>query len=156
LGDYEWWTDHGRWVPSPAAVCICLLLFAMSVIGDKFFPHRQPVASGKEWGRTVHIDDRPITRPKRPPPTFENVRLVAEVLSRINAGLIESHFLVGPITAREYMERLIGEGHFGEINADGWHYPLTRQMQRRRRSTENAKCPSKNKLSHLNRLPVPS
>jgi hypothetical protein len=31
-------------------------------------------------------------QPERPPPTYENVRLVAEVLSRINADLIERHF----------------------------------------------------------------
>jgi hypothetical protein len=76
LGDYEWWTNHGRWLPSPAAVCICFLLFAMSVIGDRFFPHRQPVTNDKrkEWEHLIRIDDVPVAKTKRPPPTFENVR----------------------------------------------------------------------------------
>ena len=49
---------------------------------------------------------------QRPPPTYEDVRLVAEVLSRINAALIEKHFAVGADTAQEFMERLVKERTF--------------------------------------------
>ena len=131
LGDYEWWTNHGRWLPSPAAVCVCLLLFGMSVIVDTFFPHRQPVTSEKEWERTIRINDRPITRSERPPPTFENVRLVAEVLSRLNAQLIERHFHLDADTSRKFMDRLVEEELFGNLQPDDWHYPLTQQERLR-------------------------
>ena len=136
LGDYEWWTNHGRWLPSPAAVCVCLLLFAMSVIVDRFFPHQQPVANRKRggWAHTIRIDDVPLTKTKRPPPTFENVRLVAEVLSRLNAQLIERHFCLDGDTARKFMDRLVEEQLFGNLQPDGWHYPLTRQMRLRSRA----------------------
>ena len=51
---------------------------------------------------------------QRFPSTYEDVRLVAEVLSRINAALIEKHFAVTQATAQEFMERLVREGHFGD------------------------------------------
>jgi hypothetical protein len=35
---------------------------------------------------------------ERPPPTYEAARLVAEVLSRVNAGLIERHFALSADT----------------------------------------------------------
>ena len=82
-------------------------------------------------------------RPQLPTPNLADVRLVAEVLSRINAGLIESHFSVGPKTAREYMERLVEEGHFGKISADGWHYPLTRRQRPCRSPAKKAKAKPK-------------
>ena len=69
---------------------------------------------------------------QRSPPSYEDVRRVAEVLSRINAALIEKHFAVTQATAQEFMERIVKEGHFDQ-RADGWHYPLT-QRQRLRRS----------------------
>ena len=92
LGNYEWWTNHGRWLPSPASVCVCLLLYAVAVIVDRFFPHRQPVAKSKrnEWKHTIPIDGTSVAKSKRPPPTFENVRLVAEVLCASTPSLSRS------------------------------------------------------------------
>jgi hypothetical protein len=75
-------------------------------------------------------------KPQRPPPTYENVRLVADVLSRINVDLIERHFGVSPDIANEFMERLVAERRFGELNADGWHYPRLRKLRVRRSSTK--------------------
>jgi hypothetical protein len=71
-------------------------------------------------------------RQRRPPPTYEDVRLVADVLSRINADLIERHFAVGADIAQEFMERIVRERLFGEQQADGWHYPLIRKLRLRR------------------------
>ena len=71
-------------------------------------------------------------RPQRPPPTYEDVRRVAEVLSRINTGLIERHFAISADTAKEIMERLVGEKLFGEQQADGWHYPPVRKLRLKR------------------------
>jgi hypothetical protein len=68
----------------------------------------------------------------RPPPTYEDVRLVSEVLSRINAGLIERHFAVSADIAQQFMERLVHERAFGEQQADGWHYPPIRKLPLRR------------------------
>jgi hypothetical protein len=70
--------------------------------------------------------------PQRPPPTYEDVRLVAEVLSRINAGLIERHFAISADAANEIIERLVGEKLFGEQQADGWHYPPVRKLRLKR------------------------
>jgi hypothetical protein len=77
-------------------------------------------------------------KPPRPPPTYEDVRLVAEVLSRINVDLIERHFAVSADIAEQFMDRLVGEGLFGAIQADGWHYPPIRKlrMRRTRRTTK--------------------
>ena len=75
-------------------------------------------------------------KPQRPPPTYEDVRLVAEVLSRINDDLIERHFGVSAATANEFMERLVQERRFGEFNPDGWHYPPARKLRVRRSSTK--------------------
>ena len=47
-------------------------------------PHSGEVGSLRLWRQ----------KPQRPPPTYEGVRLVAEVLSRINAELIERHFSI--------------------------------------------------------------
>jgi hypothetical protein len=71
-------------------------------------------------------------QPPRPPPTYEDVRLVAEVLSRINADLIERHFALCPDTARQFMDRLVAERHFGDLQSDGWHYPPVRKLRVRR------------------------
>ena len=76
---------------------------------------------------------------KRPPPTYEDVRLVAEILSRINAELIERHFALRPDTAQHFMGRLVAERRFGAIQADGWHYPPIRKLRlRQTRRTTNA------------------
>ncbi len=48
-------------------------------------------------------------KPQRPPLTYERVRLVAEVLTRINADLIQRHFAVSADTAQQFMERLVQE-----------------------------------------------
>src|SRR5437763_17166744 len=69
---------------------------------------------------------------RRPPSTYEDVRKVAEVLSRINAALIEKHFAVSTATAQEFMERLVTERLFRDLQPDGWHYPLTRSKRLRR------------------------
>jgi hypothetical protein len=69
---------------------------------------------------------------RRPPSTYEDVRLVAEVLSRINAGLIERHFVVSADTARQYVERLVTERLFHDLQPDGWHYPPVRKLRLRR------------------------
>jgi hypothetical protein len=71
-------------------------------------------------------------KPQRPPPTYEDVRLVAEVLSRINADLIERHFGASADAANDIMERLIQERRFGDLQADGWHYPPIRRLRLRR------------------------
>jgi hypothetical protein len=71
-------------------------------------------------------------QPPRPPPTYEDVRLVAEVLSRINADLIERHFALCPDTARQFMDRLVAERRFGDLQSDGWHYPPVRKLRVRR------------------------
>jgi hypothetical protein len=60
---------------------------------------------------------------ERPPSTYEGVRLVAEVLSRINAELIERYFSVPGDTATEYMVRLVADNLYGDVQATGWHYP---------------------------------
>ena len=69
---------------------------------------------------------------ERPPPTYEEVRLVAEVLSRINVDLIVRHFSVSADTAQQFMERLVAERRFGDLQPDGWHYPPVRKLRLRR------------------------
>jgi hypothetical protein len=71
-------------------------------------------------------------KPQRSPPTYEGVRLVAEVLSRINADLIARHFSISTAIATEYMARLVVESLFADMQADGWHYPVERQQRLRR------------------------
>ena len=71
-------------------------------------------------------------RPQRPPPTYENVCLVAEVLSRINPDLIERHFGLSADTAKQFMERLVQEKRFGDLRSDGWHYPPIRKLRLQR------------------------
>jgi hypothetical protein len=71
-------------------------------------------------------------QPPRPPPTYEDVRLVAEVLSRINADLIERHFGLSAETAENFMARLVTERRFGDLQSDGWHYPPVRKLRVRR------------------------
>jgi len=117
----------------------------MSVIVDGFFLRWRSVAKSKraEWKYTNRIDDTPVAKTKRPPPTYENVRLVARVLSCINAQLIERHFHLDADTARKFMDRLVEEKLFGEISADGWHYPLTRRQPPRRSSAEKTKVKPK-------------
>jgi hypothetical protein len=60
------------------------------------------------------------------------VCLVAEVLSRINADLIERHFAVSADTAQQFMGRLVVEKRFGDLRPDGWHYPHIRKLRLRR------------------------
>jgi hypothetical protein len=62
-------------------------------------------------------------KPQRLPPTYDGVRLVAEVLSRINAELIERHFSIPGYIATEYMARLVKDSLYGDVQGDGWHYP---------------------------------
>jgi hypothetical protein len=71
-------------------------------------------------------------KPQRPPPTYEDVRLVAEVLSRINPDLIERHFAVSADTAQQFVERLVEERRFGGLQPGGWHYPPVRKLRLRR------------------------
>jgi hypothetical protein len=71
-------------------------------------------------------------KPQRPPPTYEDVRLVAEALSHINANLIQRHFAVSAGTAQQFMERLVAEKRFGDLQPDGWHYPPIRKLRRHR------------------------
>jgi hypothetical protein len=71
-------------------------------------------------------------KPLRPPPTYEDVRHVAEVLSRINADLIERHFGLSADTAQQFMDRLVTERRFGDLQPDGWHYPPVRTLRVRR------------------------
>src|ERR1700693_5117164 len=71
-------------------------------------------------------------KPQRPPPIYEDVRLVAEVLSRINADLIERHFGLSATTAQQFMTRLVIERRFGDLQPDGWHYPPIRKLRRHR------------------------
>jgi polyhydroxyalkanoate synthesis regulator phasin len=68
-------------------------------------------------------------KPVRPPPSYDNVRSVAEVLSRINADLIQRHFAVSADEARQFMQRLVQECCYEEIAPDRWHYPLTRRQR---------------------------
>jgi len=69
---------------------------------------------------------------EHPPQTYEDVRLVADVLSRINVDLIERHFAVSADTAQQFMDRLVAERHFGSLQSDGWHYPPVRKLRLRR------------------------
>ena len=78
-------------------------------------------------------------KPQRPPPTYEGVRLVAEVLSRINAELIERHFSIPGDTATEYMARLVADKLYGDVEADGWHYP--KKYQKRLRQSRPKRQP---------------
>src|ERR1700693_5234237 len=71
-------------------------------------------------------------KPQLPPPTYEDVRLVAEALSRINADLIQRHFTVNADTAHQFMERLVAEKRFGDLQPDGWYYPPVRKLRRHR------------------------
>ena len=76
---------------------------------------------------------------EHPPPTYEDVRLVAEVLSRINGDLIERHFAVSANTAQQFMNRLVAEKRFSDLSPDGWHYPPVRKLRvRRSRRTTKA------------------
>jgi hypothetical protein len=47
---------------------------------------------------------------ERPAPAYEDVRLVAEVLSRINADLIARHFAVSVNAARQFIGGLLYQG----------------------------------------------
>lgn len=69
---------------------------------------------------------------RRPPSSYEDVRLVAEVLSRLSADLIERHFAVSADTAQKFMELLVEERLFGVLQPDGWHYPPIRKLRLRR------------------------
>jgi hypothetical protein len=68
----------------------------------------------------------------RPPSSYEDVRLVAEALSHINADLIKRHFAVSADIAQKFMERLVAEKRFGDLQPDGWYYPPVRKLRRRR------------------------
>ena len=69
---------------------------------------------------------------QRPSSTYEDVRNVAVVLSRINAALIEKHFSVNTATALEFMASLVREKLFRDLQPDGWHYPPVRKLRLRR------------------------
>ena len=69
---------------------------------------------------------------EHPPQTYEDVRLVADVLSRINVDLIERHFAVSADTAQQFMDRLVAEKRFSVLQSDGWHYPPVRKLRVRR------------------------
>ena len=69
---------------------------------------------------------------RRPPSSYEDVRLVAEVLSRLSADLIERHFGLSSDIAQQFMDRLVEERRFGDLQPDGWHYPPTRKLRLRR------------------------
>ena len=84
-------------------------------------------------------------KPQRPLPTYENVCLVAEVLSRINVDLIVRHFSVSADTAQQFMERLVAERRFGDLQPDGWHYPPVRKL-RLRRSRGKTKAANESKI----------
>jgi hypothetical protein len=85
-------------------------------------------------------------KPERPPaPPYEDVRDVAEVLSRIRPELIERHFAVSADAARQFMDRLVAERHFGGLQPDGWHYPPIRKL-RPRRSHRTPKTTTKSKI----------
>jgi hypothetical protein len=38
--NYDWWMNHSRWWPSPLALCTALLLFALRIIQDTYFPFK--------------------------------------------------------------------------------------------------------------------
>jgi hypothetical protein len=46
-----------------------------------------------------------------------------------NAALIEKYFAVSRAAARQYMERLVADGHFGALQPDEWHYPPVRKLR---------------------------
>jgi hypothetical protein len=71
-------------------------------------------------------------KPQRLPPTYDDVRLVAEVLSRISVDLIARHFAVSAETAQNFVLRLVAERRFGDLQPDGWHYPPIRKLRLRR------------------------
>ena len=83
-------------------------------------------------------------KPQRPPPTYDDVRLVAETLSHISADLIQCHFGVSADTAQQFMERLVAEKRFGDLHQDGWHYPRKCQerfrQSRPKRQPKAARC----------------
>jgi hypothetical protein len=85
-------------------------------------------------------------KPQRPPPTYENVRLVAGVLSRINPDLIERHFAVSAETAQNFLFRLVAERRFGDLQPDGWHYPPIRKLRLRRSRGMRPISTSKSKI----------
>ena len=92
-----------------------------------------PVGRGNLLVDAAEVDPAMWRRkPQRPPPTYEDVRLVAEVLSRINADLIERHFGLSADTAQQFMDRLVAEKRFGDLQPDGWHYPPIRKLRLRR------------------------
>jgi hypothetical protein len=49
-----------------------------------------------------------------------------------NACLIERHFAVSADTAKQFMDRLVAEKRFGNLQPDGWHYPPIRKLRQRR------------------------
>ena len=60
---------------------------------------------------------------------YEDVRLLAEALSHINADLIALHFSIRAAVATEYMARLVVDDLYGDVHADGWHYPVKRRQR---------------------------
>jgi hypothetical protein len=90
-------------------------------------------------------------KPQRPPPTYQGVRLVAEVLSRINAELIERHFGLGGDIASEYMTRLVACNLYGDVEPDGWHYP--KKYQKPLRQSRPKRQP---KAADVDQSPTPS
>src|ERR1700681_962749 len=83
-------------------------------------------------------------KPQLPTPTYEGVRLFAEVLSRINADLIALHFSIRAAVATEFMARLVVDDLYGDVQADGWHYPV-KQRQRLHRAPVTPRSGTKSK-----------
>jgi hypothetical protein len=121
IGDYHWWIHRRGWFPSPLAIIGMIVLAAIKA---QLWPSKPVNAmSGK----------------RRSPPTYDTVRSVADVLSRINAGLIEQHFALTASVAEEFMTRLVAEGIYGVRQEDGWHYPARNQRRRSRRTATEPK-----------------
>jgi hypothetical protein len=150
LGDFHWWFHHDGLLPQPAVLAAAAMVLILSILEEVFAPRQtndvvetKPPSMRAEWfgvrGMWWHRQEC------RPPPTFDDVLRVAEVLSRINADLIERQFTVGADVAKTFMDRLVEEEQYGQIGPDGWHYPLTRK-ERLRRSREQRKTAAKSKI----------
>jgi hypothetical protein len=138
LSNYHWWLHHSsRWLPSPAEIAITLPVMLIPILKDIF-------STDQSKPRREDRSHNPSTeRQKSAVPSYEEVRLVAVVLSRISLQLIEKHFQVSSGVAGTYMARLVAEGHFGEISVDGWYYPITRRQRPRRSSAKKGKAEPK-------------
>jgi hypothetical protein len=119
LLDHHWWTYRDGWWPSHFWIALLIVGVVGNIIREVFWPHPATKA-------------RPAK--KHSPPQYEEVRSVAEVLSRINSALIETHFGVSAGAAAEFMKRLVEDGLYCDVQADGWHYPAVNGGQESYRS----------------------